>query len=194
MCSIGLRLATVATMVRVSARVTRYRAYGHRGVGTVGQQPMPVTPQTTPRPARAAAPRVRGGSNGLRDSSDDGRAWPNQRRSRPNAAGQPSLRRRGSRVPRTCLARAVDAGVCRRTRPTRRTQALCLARSALYDARSRSDDLAGAHSPPRPQHPSASTARARGSRTSWQVPRPTTELWPEIDLFDILTMCSGSYS
>ena len=160
--------------------------YEHRGVGTVGQQPIPVTHSTTRRPARAAAPRVSVGSNGLRSASDDVQAWPNQRRSRPNAAGQPSLRRRGSRVPRTCLARAVDAGVCRRTRPTRRTQALCLARSALYDARSRSDDLAGAHSPPRPQHPSASTARARGSRTSWQVPRPTTELWPEIDLFDIL--------
>ena len=148
--------------------------------------PVPITHSTTRRPARAAAPRVSVGSNGLRSASDDVQAWPNQRRSRPNAAGQPSLRRRGSRVPRTCLARAVDAGVCRRTRPTRRTQALCLARSALYDARSRSDDLAGAHSPPRPQHPSASTARARGSRTSWQVPRPTTELWPEIDLFDIL--------
>ena len=175
MCSIGLRLATVATMVRVSARVTRYRAYGHRGVGTVGQQPMPVTPQTTPRPARAAAPRVRGGSNGLRASSDDGWAWPNQRRGRPNAAGQPSYHRRGSRVPRSCLARAVDAGVCHRTRPTRRRQALCLARSPPYDVRSRSDDLAGAHSPPRPQQPSASTARALGSRTSWQAPPRRTK-------------------
>jgi hypothetical protein len=74
-----------------------------------------------------------------------------------------------------CLARAVDAAVYRRTRPVRRTQALCLARSPPYDVCSRSDDLAGARIPPRPQQPSASTARARGSRTSWQVPRPTTE-------------------
>ena len=74
-----------------------------------------------------------------------------------------------------CLARAVDAAVYRRTRPVRRTQALCLARSPPYDVCSRSDDLAGARIPPRPQQPSASTARASGSRTSWQVPRPQTE-------------------
>ena len=48
----------------------------------------------------------------------------------------------------------------------RRTQALCLARSPPYDFRSRSDDLAGARIPPRPQHPSASTARASGSPTT----------------------------
>ena len=143
-------------------------------VGTVAQQPMPVTPQTTPRPARAAAPRVRGGSNGLRASSDDGRAWPNQRRGRPNAAGQPSYRRRGSRVPRSCLARAVDAGVCHRTRPTRRRQALCLARSPLYNVRSRSDDLAGAHSPPPPAAAQRQHGEGSRSRTSWQArPRRT---------------------
>jgi hypothetical protein len=181
MCSIGLRLATVATMVRVSARVTRYRAYGHRGVGTVGQQPMPVTPQTTPRPARAAAPRVRGGSNGLRASSDDGWAWPNQRRGRPNAAGQPSYHRRGSRVPRSCLARAVDAGVCHRTRPTRRRQALCLARSPPYDVRSRSDDLAGAHSPPPPA--AAQRQHGEGSREPHELAGAAApdEKWPIID-------------
>ena len=70
-----------------------------------------------------------------------------------------------------CLARAVDAAVYRRTRPVRRTQALCLARSPPYDVCSRSDDLAGARIPPRPQQPSASTARARGSHTSWPEPR-----------------------
>ena len=149
--------------------------------------PVPITAQTTPRPARAAAPRVSVGSNGLRSASDDVQAWPNQRRSRPNAAGQPSLRRRGSRTPPGgCRGLSTPVSAAERG-PVRRTQALCLARSPPYDARSRSDDLAGAHSPPRPQHPSASTARARGSRTSWQVPRPTTELWPEIDLFDILS-------
>ena len=58
-----------------------------------------ITAQTTRRPACAAAPRVSGGSDELRHASDDGWAWPNQRRSRPNAAGQPSYRRRGSRTP-----------------------------------------------------------------------------------------------
>ena len=169
MCSIGLRLATVATMVRVSARVTRYRAYGHRGVGTVGQQPIPVTHSTTRRPARAAAPRVSVGSNGLRSASDDVQAWPNQRRSRPNAAGQPSYRRRGSRTPPGgCRGLSTPVSAAERG-PVRRTQALCLARSPPYDVCSRSDDLAGARMPPRPQQPSASTARALGSPTSWQA-------------------------
>ena len=137
--------------------------------------PVPITHSTTRRPARAAAPRVSVGSNGLRSASDDVQAWPNQRRSRPNAAGQPSYRRRGSRTPPGgCRGLSTPVSAAERG-PVRRTQALCLARSPPYDVCSRSDDLAGARIPPRPQQPSASTARARGSRTSWQVPRPTTE-------------------
>jgi hypothetical protein len=90
--------------------------YGRRGVGRAGQQVLPVAPQTTHRPARATAQRVSVGSDGLRPASDDGWAWPNQRRSRPNAGGQPSYGRRASRAPRRCLARAVDAGACHRPR------------------------------------------------------------------------------
>ena len=131
--------------------------------------PVPITAQTTPRPACAAAPRVSGGSDELRHASDDGWAWPNQRRGRPNAAGQPSYRRRGSRTPPGgCRGLSTPVSAAERG-PVRRTQALCLARSPPYDVCSRSDDLAGARMPPRPQQPSASTARALGSPTSWQA-------------------------
>ena len=134
-----------------------------------------VTPQTTPRPARAAAQRVSVGSDGLRPASDDGWAWPNQRRSRPNAGGQPSYGRRASRAPRRCLARAVDAGACHRPRPVRCGQAHCLARGLPYDVFSRPDDLTGARSHPPSQQPSVSPAWPHGSGPSWQQPRRDTE-------------------
>ena len=151
------------------------RVYGRRGVGRAGQQVLPVAPQTTPRPARAAAQRVSVGSDGLRPASDDGWAWPNQRRSRPNAGGQPSYGRRASRAPRRCLARAVDAGACHRPRPVRCGQAHCLARGLPYDVFSRPDDLTGARSHPPSQQPSVSPAWPHGSGPSWQQPRRDTE-------------------
>ena len=171
------RAVYVPGMVRGDAgieRVDEEVRLGHHGVDHPGAHHQ-FTTQTTPRPACAAAPRVSGGSDELQHASDDGWAWPNQRRSRPNAAGQPSYRRRGSRTPPGgCRGLSTPVSAAERG-PVRRTQALCLARSPPYDVCSRSDDLAGARIPPRPQQPSASTARARGSRTSWQVPRPTTE-------------------
>ena len=151
------------------------RVYGRRGVGRAGQQVLPVAPQTTARPARATAQRVSVGSDGLWPASDDGWAWPNQRRSRPNAGGQPSYGRRAPRAPIRRLARAVDAGACRRPRPVRHGQAPCLALCPPYDVCSRLRDLAGARSPLPPQQPTQPTPCARGSCTSWQAPRAQTE-------------------
>ena len=154
------------------------RVYGRRGVGRAGQQVLPVAPQTTARPARATAQRVSVGSDGLWPASDDGWAWPNQRRSRPNAGGQHSYGRRGQhgwRAPCRWLARAVDAGACHRPRPVRCGQAHCLARGLPYDVFSRPDDLTGARSHPPSQQPSVSPAWPHGSGPSWQQPRRDTE-------------------
>jgi hypothetical protein len=140
-----------------------------------------VTPQTTARPARAAAQRVSVGSDGVWPASDDGWAWPNQRRSRPNAGGQPSYGRRGRhgwRAPCRWLARAVDAGACRRPWSVRRGQAPCLALWPPYDVCSRLRGLAGARSPLPPQQRAQPAPCARGSGTSWQEPRPQTESAP----------------
>ena len=149
--------------------------------------PVPITAQTTPRPACAAAPRVSGGSDELRHASDDGWAWPNQRRSRPNAAGQPSYRRRGSRTPPGgCRGLSTPVSAAERG-PVRRTQALCLARSPPYDVCSRSDDLAGARMPPPPA--AAQRQHGEGSREPHELAgaAPPDEKWPIIDLFDILS-------
>ena len=151
--------------------------------------PVPITTQTTPRPACAAAPRVSGGSDELRHASDDGWAWPNQRRSRPNAAGQPSYRRRGSRTPPGgCRGLSTPVSAAERG-PVRRTQALCLARSPPYDVCSRSDDLAGARMPPPPA--AAQRQHGEGSREPHELAgaAPPDEKWPIIDLFDILNVC-----
>ena len=81
-----------------------------------------------------------------------------------------------------CLARAVDAAVYRRTRPVRRTQALCLARSPPYDVCSRSDDLAGARMPPpAPSSPAPARRGLAGAARAGRC-RGVRRTMPKIDL------------